>query len=165
MTKSRQNSNVPNRLSITDRTELRTKIGTREGEVILQRDIGQLYTWTTTQGTDDDRLVINVSTGSWEAGTDVMLSGYVGIDGIAGNYLPDGVTITKGATGLFSITHNLGILETHIDPLFTPYGVTTFPTVMTYSTNDITTVLWKDHAGTSTDTAFYFSILIPKRSM
>ncbi len=52
MSKARQNANIPNRLSVTDRTEPLTKTGTIEGEVILQRDIELLYTWNDTQGAD-----------------------------------------------------------------------------------------------------------------
>jgi len=50
MSKSRQNSNTPNRLSVADRTALLAKVGTREGEMVLQADIGLTYTWTDTQG-------------------------------------------------------------------------------------------------------------------
>ena len=67
MSKSRQNSNVANRLSVADRTELLTKVGSREGEVILQRDIGLLYAWTDTQGVDNGGTILNVATGSWLA--------------------------------------------------------------------------------------------------
>jgi len=86
MSKSRQIANVPNRLSVADRTELLTKTGTREGEVILQRDIGLLYAWTDTQGTDNSGTILNVSTGSWLAqysgAVNVKWFGAVG-DGVA----------------------------------------------------------------------------------
>ena len=65
--KQRGNSNITNRLSIADRTALLSTVGTREGEVILQNDIGLLYTWTETQGIDNGGTVINSGTGSWIA--------------------------------------------------------------------------------------------------
>ncbi len=67
MSKSRQNSNTPNRLSVADRTALQAKIGTRKGELVWQADIGLGYTWTTTQGIDNGGTIINVGTGSWVA--------------------------------------------------------------------------------------------------
>ena len=45
-TKARQNSNVANRLSVPDRATLKSKKGTRVGEVVLQEDIGLFYTWS-----------------------------------------------------------------------------------------------------------------------
>ena len=45
-TKSRQNSNIPNRLSVADRAVLRTKSGTRIGELAEQADIGLMYVWS-----------------------------------------------------------------------------------------------------------------------
>jgi len=65
--KSRQNSNTSNRLSVANRTELLTKTGTREGEMVLQADIGLSYTWSATQGTDNSGTIINVGAGSWIA--------------------------------------------------------------------------------------------------
>lgn len=65
--KTRGNSNIPNRLSVADRTALLAVTGTREGEVVLQNDIGLLYTWTETQGVDNGGTIINVGTGSWIA--------------------------------------------------------------------------------------------------
>ncbi len=67
MSKSRQNSNTVNRLSVADRATLLTKTGTQEGELIWQADIGLGYVWTTTQGTDNGGTVINVGSGSWVA--------------------------------------------------------------------------------------------------
>lgn len=67
--KSRQTSNIVNRLSVTDRTALLSKIGTRVGETILQENISLVYTWK------DDQLVADnggtelyVGTGRWSAG-------------------------------------------------------------------------------------------------
>ena len=47
-----------------------TTVGTREGEAILQRDIGLTYTWTNTQGVDNGGTILNVGTGSWLASFD-----------------------------------------------------------------------------------------------
>ena len=52
---------------VADRLELLTKIGTREGEVVLQRDLGLLYAWTNTQGIDNGGTILNVESGSWLA--------------------------------------------------------------------------------------------------
>ncbi len=67
MSKSRQNSNTPNRLTVANRAELSKKVGTRNGEILWQSDIGLGYTWTTTQGIDNGGTIINVGTGSWIA--------------------------------------------------------------------------------------------------
>lgn len=86
MRKNRLISNVPNRLSVLNRTALRLKRGTKNGEVIIQEDIGAIYTWSTEQGIDDNGTTINVGTGSWKLGENEEITfrtfGAVG-DGVA----------------------------------------------------------------------------------
>jgi len=48
MSKANQNSNVANRLSVANSTERLASIGVRNGETLLQRDTGTLYTWLDT---------------------------------------------------------------------------------------------------------------------
>jgi len=48
MSKANQNSNVANRLSVANSTERLASIGVRNGETLLQRDTGALYTWLDT---------------------------------------------------------------------------------------------------------------------
>lgn len=72
MSKSRQNSNIPNRQSVADRATLKTKTGTTDGEVLLQDDISLLYTWNSTRAVADDNegTVIaptGATVGCWEA--------------------------------------------------------------------------------------------------
>lgn len=98
--KQRQQSNIVNRLSVADRAELLTKTGTREGEVILQRDIGLLYTWTDTQGADNSGTILNVGSGSWIA----TYAGAVRFEwfGALGNGVADDYVSVKNCLDAFS---------------------------------------------------------------
>ena len=67
--KSRQNTNVVNRLSVTDRATLKTKSGTRVGELAEQADIGLMYVWSEDILTDNKGTIIadNLLKGYWVA--------------------------------------------------------------------------------------------------
>ena len=61
--KSRQNSNTPNRLSVANRAELKSKVGTREGEMVYQADIDTTYTWFNTGVVDNGGTQIGTGAG------------------------------------------------------------------------------------------------------
>lgn len=117
--KTRGNSQLPNRLSIPDRATLLTTVGTREGELVLQNDIGLLYTWTETQGVDNGGTIINVGTGSWLA----KYSGAVNVKWFGA--VGDGVTDDS-----VLITTAVDFIKSNGGTLYIPKGVYPVATIV-----------------------------------
>ncbi len=64
MSKARQLSNTPNRLTVADDTALALLTGSRDGELVMVRDTGTFYTWSGSSWDIVNQVVPTVNTGA-----------------------------------------------------------------------------------------------------
>jgi hypothetical protein len=107
-------------------------------------------------GLEQSRMLIDVASS--------VIEGFVGSDGVTGNNLPHNVSISKVATGIYDIVHNLGFGDSNLIPNIIAYDANVYPSIIANADINTLRVRFKTGGGTDFDTDFFFEIRSNGRS-